>query len=67
MPSAHQVTQVSAADHWTKSMVVAEAIDLQHAQVAMQAWANLSAATRADIIMIIAVTDGNDLFIYTDQ
>src|SRR6185436_15688148 len=30
--------QVSAADRWTAQMVYAEAYDLQHAQVAMQAW-----------------------------
>jgi hypothetical protein len=60
-------TQASAADRWSKSMVFAEAFNLQHAQVGMQAWAALPAATRADIIMVIAVTDGDDLFIYTDQ
>ena len=60
-------TQASAADRWTKSMLVAEAFDAQHAQVGMQAWAALPAATRADIILVIAVTDGDDRFIYTDQ
>ncbi len=60
-------TQVSAGDRWSKQMVVAEAYDLQHAQLAMQAWSMLDAATRGSAIMIIAVTDGDDRFIYTDQ
>ncbi|HVV86644.1 MAG TPA: hypothetical protein VHE35_26480 [Kofleriaceae bacterium] len=59
--------QVSAADHWTAQLVIAEAYDLQHAQVAMQAWNGFDAATKGTTQMIIAVTDGDDLFIYTDQ
>jgi hypothetical protein len=55
------------ADHWTKQMVWAEAYDLQHAQVAMQAWEGLDAPTRGDAILMVAVTNGDDLFIYTDQ
>jgi hypothetical protein len=54
-------------DHWTKQMVWAEAYDLQHAQVAMQAWAGFDDQTRGDAILIVVVTNGDDLFIYTDQ
>lgn len=59
--------QVSAADRWTSQMVVAEAYDLQHAQVAMQAWSMLDAPTRGATILIVYVTSGDDRFIYTDQ
>ncbi len=59
--------QVSAADRWSKQLLVILAYDAQHAQVAMQAWNGLDAATRDDTIVIIAVTEGDDLFIYTDQ
>lgn len=60
-------TAVSAADRWTKQMVVALAIDAQHAQVAMQAWQMLDAATKDDTILIVPVTNGDDLFIYTNM
>jgi hypothetical protein len=60
-------TQVSAADRWSRSMVAALAYDPQHAQVAMQAWNMLDAATRGDVILVVAVTHGDDLFVYTDM
>ncbi|MEZ4398511.1 MAG: hypothetical protein R3B06_00725 [Kofleriaceae bacterium] len=57
---------VSAADRWTKQMLVVLAIDPQHAQVAMEAWNALDAPTKDDTILIVAVTNGDDLFIYTN-
>ncbi len=54
-------------DRWAKQMVAALAYDLQHAQVAMEAWQNLDAETRGDTLLIVAVTTGDDRFIYTDQ
>ena len=60
-------TQVSAADRWSKQMLFALAIDAQHAQVAMQAWDMLDAATKDDTILIVPVTSGDDLFIYTNM
>ena len=60
-------TQVSAADRWTKQMLVTLAYDAQHAAVAMEAWAALDAATRDDTLLVTVVTSGDDLFIYTDQ
>jgi hypothetical protein len=60
-------TQVSAADLWTEQMVAAEAYDAQHAQVFMDAWNALSPSTKRETILVVAVTDGDDLFIYTDQ
>ena len=63
LATAHAV----AADRWSKQMLVALAYDMQHAQVAMQAWTMLDAATRDDTLLVVAVTNGDDLFIYTDQ
>lgn len=60
-------TQVSAADRWSEQMVAALAYAPQHAQVLMQAWAALDAQTRRETILVVAVTSGDDLFIYTDQ
>ncbi|MCB9565439.1 MAG: hypothetical protein H6708_34055 [Kofleriaceae bacterium] len=59
--------EVSAADHWDKQILAILAYDDQHAQVAAEAWAALDDATRADTIVIIIPTGGDDLFIYTDQ
>ncbi len=59
--------QVSAGDRWTTQMLVTLAWDLQHAQVAMQAWNMLDAQTRDNTLLIVAVTSGDDMFIYTDQ
>lgn len=60
-------SQVSAADLWSEQMVAMLAYDAQHAQVAMDAWNALSAETRGETMMIVAVTSGDDLFIYTDN
>jgi hypothetical protein len=60
-------TTVSAADAWDKSMLSILAYDVQHAEVAMQAWNSLDAETRDDTIAIVTVTSGDDLFIYTDD
>jgi hypothetical protein len=57
----------NVADRWEKSMLATLAYDLQHAEVFMDAWNGLDAETRADSIVIVFVTSGDDLFIYTDQ
>lgn len=58
---------VSAADRWSRQMLAVLAYDQQHADVAMQAWNALPAATRDDTILIVSVTNGDDAFIYTNQ
>lgn len=60
-------TLVSAADAWTTDMLVVLAYNLQHAQVAMQAWSALDAPTRGEVIVVVVVTSGDDMFIYTDS
>jgi hypothetical protein len=52
---------------WDKSLVIAEAYDQQHADVYRQAWDMLDPTVKRDSIIVTFVTDGDDLFIYTDQ
>jgi hypothetical protein len=59
--------QVSMDDRWTTQMLSVLAYNAQHAQVAMEAWSMLDAQTRGATILVVTVTDGDDLFIYTDQ
>ena len=59
--------QVSAGDRWSKQMLAVLAFDAQHAEVAMAAWNGLDAETRDDTLLVVAVTSGDDLFIYTDE
>jgi hypothetical protein len=54
-------------DHWDKSMVAALAYDEQHADVLVQAWTDLAPEVKRDSVVVVFVTDGDDLFIYTDQ
>jgi hypothetical protein len=58
---------VSAADRWTAQLVVVDAYDAQAAQVAMDAWVALPAATRGTTLLDVIVTSGDDLFIYTNM
>jgi hypothetical protein len=58
---------VSPGDAWTEQMLSILAYDAQHAQVAMDAWSMLDAQTRGSALVIVTVTSGDDMFIYTDQ
>lgn len=58
---------VGAGDKWERQMLSVLAYDAQHAQVAMQAWSALSDEVRDDTILMVSVTDGDDMFIYTDD
>jgi hypothetical protein len=60
-------TQVSAVDQWSEQAVAALAYDAQHAQVLMDAWEALTPEVRRETVLVVAVTSGDDLFIYTDQ
>ena len=55
---------VAAEDEWVKQVLVVMAYDQQHADTIEQAWASLDAATRADTIVYVVVTDGSDTNIY---
>lgn len=58
---------VSAADKWDKQILAVLAYDDQHADIVAQAWAAETAAVKADTIVIVTVTSGEDTFIYTNQ
>ena len=58
---------VSAADRWDKQILAVLAYDAQHAGVVADVWASLDAATKADTVVLVTVTDGADDFIYTNQ
>jgi hypothetical protein len=55
------------ADAWSKQMLSILAYDQQHADVALEAWSILDAETRDDTIVVVSVTSGDDLFVYTDD
>jgi hypothetical protein len=58
---------VSAADKWDKQILAVLAWDDQAADIVTQAWTAAEAQTKADTIVIVTVTAGDDLFIYTNQ
>jgi hypothetical protein len=60
-------TQVSAADRWTAELLAVLAYSAQHADVVLEAWSGLDDGTRAATALVVVVTDGDDLFIYTDD
>lgn len=55
---------VTAADAWEKQILAYQAIDDQAAQTVVGVWNGLDAATKADTILLVTVTNGEDLFIY---
>jgi hypothetical protein len=58
---------VSAQDKWDKQILAVLAYDDQHADVVLQVWNSFDASIRADTIVLVTVTNGDDTFIYTDQ
>lgn len=58
---------VSAADAWRKQVLAILAWDAQAADTMESAWTNLSTALRADTVVVITTTDGDDTFIYTNM
>ena len=58
---------VSAADRWEKQILAVLAYDTQAADIVAQVWASADAMTKADTVVIVSVTEGEDLFIYTNQ
>ncbi|MEZ4368669.1 MAG: hypothetical protein R2939_20700 [Kofleriaceae bacterium] len=58
---------VDPADAWVKQILAVLAYDDQHAEVFADAWAAADAELRADTILVVFVTDGDDTFIYTDS
>ena len=55
---------VSAADGWEKQILLILAYADEHASALQQALAQVDAATKADTVVWVTLTDGNDAFIY---
>ncbi|HEY5945455.1 MAG TPA: hypothetical protein VIV40_08185 [Kofleriaceae bacterium] len=58
---------VSDQDRWDKQILAILAWDDAAANTMAQAWAALDAAVKADTIVVLTTTDGEDLFIYTNM
>ena len=58
---------VSAEDRWDKQILAVLAWDDQAADTVVQAWDSLDAATKADSLVIVTTTGGDDTFIYTNM
>jgi hypothetical protein len=57
---------VAPADAWDKQILAYMAIDDQAAQMVVSVWNGLDAQTKADTILLITTTSGDDLFIYQE-
>ncbi|MDQ3364424.1 MAG: hypothetical protein M3680_03255 [Myxococcota bacterium] len=58
---------VSAADRWVKQVLAVIAYDDQHVEAVAQAWAALATTVRADTVLVVTATHGDDTFLYTNQ
>ena len=58
---------VADVDQWRKQVLAVLAWDAQAADTFAQAWAELDAGVKADTLVIITTTEGDDVFIYTNQ
>ncbi len=58
---------VSAADSWKKQILAVIAQTPDHAAAIQQAYATIDAATKADTIVAITVSEGTDQFLYYDK
>jgi len=58
---------VSAADKWVKQVLAVVAYDDQHRDTVEQAWLGLSPSVKADTVLVVTATHGDDTFIYTNQ
>jgi hypothetical protein len=55
---------VAPAHQWEKQILSYMAIDDQTAQMVGTVWASLDASVKADTILLVTTTNGDDLFIY---
>jgi hypothetical protein len=58
---------VSETDRWRKQVLAILAWDTQAADTFATAWAALDAGVKADTLVVITTTEGDDTFIYTNQ
>jgi len=62
-----QASTANAADHWDKQILAVLAWDSATADVVEQAWMSLDASVKANTIVVVTSTDGDDTFIYTNM
>jgi hypothetical protein len=55
---------VQQSDRWTKQILHVLAYATQHVSALQEAYASIDLATRANTIVYITCTDGNDQFLY---
>ena len=58
---------VSDADQWRKQILAILAWDTQAADTFADAWAMVDASVKADTLVVITTTEGDDTFIYTNM
>lgn len=58
---------VSAEDRWVKQILTVFAYADSHIEPVETAWKSIDPALRANTIVIVTVTDGNDQFIYSNN
>lgn len=58
---------VSAADRWEKQILAYLAWDDATADTVAQAWSMIDASTKGDTILLVTVTHGEDVFIYSNN
>jgi hypothetical protein len=58
---------VSEADHWTKQILAYLSWDDQSTAILDQAWAMADDATKADTILLVITTNGEDEFLYSND
>jgi hypothetical protein len=58
---------VSAQDRWVKQILAVVAYDDQHANTVEQVWLGLSAQVKADTVLVVTATHGDDTFIYANN
>lgn len=58
---------VSGADRWTKQILAYMSWDDQSTAILDQAWAMADAGTKADTILLVITTNGDDEFLYSND
>ena len=58
---------VSAQDKWVKQILAVIAYDDQHVDTVEAAWAALAPSVKADTVLVVTATHGDDAFLYTNQ
>jgi hypothetical protein len=64
---AESTANVSDADRWTKQFLAVLAWDDQAADVIVETWDGLDAGLKGDTILVVTATDGEDVFIYSNN